>query len=494
MTGVSVTLAYYHKTFSNFRANDNQFVTPADFSEYCITAPVNPRLPCGGGNQICGLYDVNPLKSGQVQNLVLLADHYAKQTEIYNGVDLNFNLNLPRGGTVGGGMNIGNSISNTAQSQTLNGTTSAQDRCFVVDSPQELYQCRSTRPTARSSSLPASIRRRGEGIQLSANFQSIPGAAIAATYNATTEEIAKTLGRPLSGNATSVPIALIPFNAEFEGRIAQLDSRISKRFKVGKGSLRRSWTSTTRSMRVDSPIEWDLPGLPGASHRRSCPVVCSSSAVSSSSKSLSGARLVTPFCRSRWHLLGLEAFYEICTSCGRRVVRGRGGRGAGVRTPAQRTEINQDVSKIPNPYRLVKGWPTLPKTMNGGHWGELIRVDTDRKGNIWVYHRCFNTEPEGAATCVGRTEPPILQFDASGKLLKSFGGGMFAFPHGFTVDSEGNVWASDANAGQAILGKGGDCDCRSIQGHEDGWPGLQIQPGGQGAHDDRQARCGRQRQ
>jgi DNA-binding beta-propeller fold protein YncE len=123
-------------------------------------------------------------------------------------------------------------------------------------------------------------------------------------------------------------------------------------------------------------------------------------------------------------------------------------------TRAQQSEIKfSDPSTLPNPYRLEKGWPTLPKSMNGGHWGELIRVDTDPKGNIWVYHRCFNTEPEGAATCVGRTEPPILQFDKSGKLLKSFGGGMFAFPHGFTVDAEGNVWASDANAGQAVLGK-----------------------------------------
>src|SRR5260370_373861 len=83
-------------------------------------------------------------------------------------------------------------------------------------------------------------------------------------------------------------------------------------------------------------------------------------------------------------------------------------RALGVRTRAPQTETKySDMSKVPNPYRLVKGWPTLPKTMNGGHWGELIRVDTDPKGNIWVYHRCFNTEPEGAATCVGRTEPPI---------------------------------------------------------------------------------------
>jgi hypothetical protein len=38
-------------------------------------------------------------------------------------------------------------------------------------------------------------------------------------------------------------------------------------------------------------------------------------------------------------------------------------------------------TQLPNPYRLVEGWPTLPRSMNGGQWGELI----DPKGNIWVF-------------------------------------------------------------------------------------------------------------
>src|SRR3989449_9831537 len=59
-------------------------------------------------------------------------------------------------------------------------------------------------------------------------------------------------------------------------------------------------------------------------------------------------------------------------------------------------------SELPNPYRLVEGWPTLPKNMNGGKWGEVIRVHLDTKGNIWVFHRCFNVVPPGSATCVGR--------------------------------------------------------------------------------------------
>ncbi len=47
--------------------------------------------------------------------------------------------------------------------------------------------------------------------------------------------------------------------------------------------------------------------------------------------------------------------------------------------------------------------------------------------------------------------PPILEFDPSGKLLKSFGAGLMIFPHGFHVDRDGNVWVTDA---QGKDGKG----------------------------------------
>jgi DNA-binding beta-propeller fold protein YncE len=111
-------------------------------------------------------------------------------------------------------------------------------------------------------------------------------------------------------------------------------------------------------------------------------------------------------------------------------------------------------TELPNPYRLVEDWPTLPASMNGGRWGEVIRVHVHSDGNIWIFHRCFNTVPPGSATCIGRGEanPPILQFDPSGKLLKSFGAGMFGYPHGFTVDRDGNLWVSDVNDSDTVLG------------------------------------------
>src|SRR5215510_635396 len=64
--------------------------------------------------------------------------------------------------------------------------------------------------------------------------------------------------------------------------------------------------------------------------------------------------------------------------------------------------------ELPNPYRLAEGWPTLPASMNGGHWGEVIRVNVARDGNIWIFHRCFHTVPPGHATCINRgaANPP----------------------------------------------------------------------------------------
>jgi 6-bladed beta-propeller len=142
---------------------------------------------------------------------------------------------------------------------------------------------------------------------------------------------------------------------------------------------------------------------------------------------------------------------------------------------AQETQYPKP-TELPNPYRLVAGWPTLPKSMNGGHWGEVIRVSLDSKGNIWVFHRCFNVVPPGSATCINRgvANPPILEFDPSGKLLKSFGAGLFAYPHGFTLDRDGNLWASDVNDQETVLGM----SAKNAEGVVMGQEVLKLSPEG----------------
>jgi DNA-binding beta-propeller fold protein YncE len=93
----------------------------------------------------------------------------------------------------------------------------------------------------------------------------------------------------------------------------------------------------------------------------------------------------------------------------------------------------QPVNDLPNPYvgRVLE----LP---NGRTWGSTAGVDIAPDGKtLWAIDRC------GTNTCVGSELDPILKFDADGRLVASFGKGMFAFPHGIHVDPEGNVWVTD---------------------------------------------------
>jgi streptogramin lyase len=90
---------------------------------------------------------------------------------------------------------------------------------------------------------------------------------------------------------------------------------------------------------------------------------------------------------------------------------------------------------LPNPYETITGWAKMPE---GRTWGSTSAVDIDRDGKtIWVAERC------GANACVGSTADPVLHFDENGKLIKSFGAGMFVSPHGIFVDKDDNVWVTD---------------------------------------------------
>ena len=99
----------------------------------------------------------------------------------------------------------------------------------------------------------------------------------------------------------------------------------------------------------------------------------------------------------------------------------------------------QDPNSAPNAYRLDDSWSA--KLPEGRKFGQVIALEPDRDGkSVWVFDRC------GGTSCSKSNAAPIQKFDASGNLVTSVGAGMFNFPHGLTVDPQGNIWVADATA------------------------------------------------
>jgi DNA-binding beta-propeller fold protein YncE len=95
----------------------------------------------------------------------------------------------------------------------------------------------------------------------------------------------------------------------------------------------------------------------------------------------------------------------------------------------------------PDPYRTIRDFFKLPA---GRAMGSTNSVAVDHQGHIWVVDRC------GANDCAGSKLDPVMEFDAHGNFIKSFGAGKFLFPHGMTIDKDDHVWVADGHVGHAI--------------------------------------------
>ncbi len=106
------------------------------------------------------------------------------------------------------------------------------------------------------------------------------------------------------------------------------------------------------------------------------------------------------------------------------------------------TDRVQPVNSGANPYRVIRDWAQF--TTEGRPWGGSNGVAVDRDGrSVWAVDRC---SPGTTPGCVGSKGNPVHLFDESGREVRSFGAGMFVWPHGIHVDRDGHVWVADARA------------------------------------------------
>ena len=228
---VSVNAGYFRRWYGNLRVQNNLSISPSDYSPYTVAAPVDARLPGGGGYAVSGLYDPNFLAAQN--NVITLSSDFGGATEVYNGVDLTVNARLPGGVVLSGGPSIGRTETNY---------------CLTIDSPQGTGLPPSQGATSLGGLLYCDVKPPFQpnvkvlgvyplpwwNVQFAATFQSLPGPQITAQRTFTNAEIRPSLGRNLaSGAAGTAAVQLIAPGTMYDERLYQLDLRASKVFKVG---------------------------------------------------------------------------------------------------------------------------------------------------------------------------------------------------------------------------------------------------------------------
>jgi hypothetical protein len=214
---LSVDVSYNRRWWGNATTVDNLLIGTSDFNPYSVTAPVDPRLPGGGGYVIGDLWDITPTKFGLTSNYEVPSSDFGKNMRYFHAVDVNM-----RGEVHGVTMRVGTS---TGRQVT--------DTCdLAIDNPSR-RNCHVALPFKTSFSALGAYTVPKVRVQASASLHSTPGSQIAANLVVPSATVAQTLGRPLAGGTANVTINLLNPGEMYRDTVTLLDLRFAKLLGVG---------------------------------------------------------------------------------------------------------------------------------------------------------------------------------------------------------------------------------------------------------------------
>jgi Carboxypeptidase regulatory-like domain len=216
---ISVDVGYFRRVFGNFFVTNN--LAQTIFGQFQITAPVDSRLPNGGGQPITGLYNVDPSQFGRTNNRVDLADNLGvSQMQHWNGVEVNFTARMREAFTFQGGTSTGRTSVDTC----------AVRAAFPATNPTNPY-CHVDNPFLTQVKGLVSYIIPKIDVAVSSAFQSIPGGNLAANYTVPATTVGAALGRTPTGFST---VNLVAPGVLQGDRINQIDLRAGKILKFGR--------------------------------------------------------------------------------------------------------------------------------------------------------------------------------------------------------------------------------------------------------------------
>jgi len=243
---VSVEVGYQRRWLQNFVVTDNLSQNVSDFGVFNVTAPLDDRLPGGGGYSLGPLYNANQNVASLVNNLFAPAVNYGNQTHRSHGVLINVTARPRAGLFFQGGINTGKTVSDNCEIRAKLPELNAVTTVFggfgtgVAGNPT-VATINMTNPwchvdtgfVTRMTGLGSWTIPRVD-VQVAGTFRSDQGGALAALWNAPNAVIRPSLGRDLSNNAPNVTINLIQPGTFYGDRVNEIDIRFAKILRFGR--------------------------------------------------------------------------------------------------------------------------------------------------------------------------------------------------------------------------------------------------------------------
>jgi hypothetical protein len=220
MPRVSLEVGYNRRWWGNFTVTDNTRVTPADYEKWTIMAPVDSRLPGGGGYPV-EIYTLTAAASARgADNLVTFETDYGEaRVNFWQGVDVTLNARTRQGLNLQAGTSTGRAITDTC------------DSSLKVDNPDP-RNCRSVDPYETTLRGSASYTVPKVGVLVSATMRSQPASRLTASYIVPNTVVRSILNRlppgGLSNGTTTIALLDAGNRLYADNRRTQVDMRFAK--------------------------------------------------------------------------------------------------------------------------------------------------------------------------------------------------------------------------------------------------------------------------
>jgi hypothetical protein len=244
---VSVDVSYSRRWWDNFFVTHNRALGSADYDEVTLTAPLDSRLPDGGGYPVSFLARNNNTPTLGVSDLYYTsAADFGDETHYWHGVDLTINARLANGLQFQGGTSSGRGVNDTCAvligrfGRPMTPSTATLPATGVVDGQPD---CRFAEPWLTTFRGLASYTIPKADVLVSAIFRSQanvqPGGDVAtngasrqANFLMNAAQFMANTGRALRPGVTTETVNLLLPGQLYGERVNNLDMRVAKIVRI----------------------------------------------------------------------------------------------------------------------------------------------------------------------------------------------------------------------------------------------------------------------